>query len=137
MRCYPRIPTDSFIDWNQTCEAILRNIRASSKPFQGAFSYYDDLKIYIHCAESIPYSVPCCVYPGQVIAVNKENGQVNVAAKDGIIVMTKICVGNDEYRAADILKSTRIRLNYCIQEEIYQLRQQVKDLKDIVESWGG
>jgi len=132
LRCYPRIPTDSFIDWNQTCDKILRNVRASTKPFQGAFCYYDDLKIYIHSAVSKVFSAPCYVYPGQVIAMDRENGQVEIAAKDGIIVVEKICLGNDEYRAADILRSTRIRLNYCVQEEIYQLRQQVKELKSIV-----
>lgn len=133
LRCYPRIPTDSFIDWKQSCNMILRNIRASTRPFQGAFCYYDDLKIYIHSAVSKPFPAPCYVYPGQVIAIDKESGQVEIAAKDGIIVVEKICLGNDEYRAADILRSIRIRLNYCIQEEIYQLRQQIKELKCVVE----
>lgn len=133
LRCYPRIPTDSFIDWNQTCDTILRNVRASTRPFQGAFCYYGDMKIYIYCAVSKPYSAPCNVYPGQVIAIDKENGQVEIAAKDGIIVVREIGLENDKYRAADILRSTRIRLNYCVQEEIYQLRQQIKELKCMVE----
>lgn len=133
LRCYPRIPTDSFIDWNQNCNTILRNIRASTRPFQGTFCYCDDLKLYIYSAASKPFPAPCNVYPGQVIAIDRESGQIEIAAKDGIIVVEKVCMGNDEYRAADVLRSTRIRLNYCVEEEIYQLRQQIKELKCIVE----
>lgn len=133
LRCYPRIPTDSYLDWNQTCDTILKNIRASAKPFQGAFCYYGDMKLYIYDAERKDYPAPCYVYPGQVIAINRENGQVDIAAQDGIIQLKKIYIKNEGYCAADILKSTRIRLNYCVQDEIYQLKQQIKELRHIVE----
>lgn len=137
LRCYPRIPTDSYIDWSQTCDTILKNIRASAKPFQGAFCYYGDMKLYIYNAESKSYPAPCYVYPGQVIAINRENGQVEIAAGDGIIQVQKIYISNEEYNAADVLKSTRIRLNYCVQEEIYQLKQQINELKCMVEEMSG
>ena len=54
--------------------------------------------------------MPCCVYPGQVIMVDKLSGDVHIAASYGIIVMNKIWICDEEHRAADILKSIRIRL---------------------------
>lgn len=129
LRCYPRIPTDSFIDWTESCESIMRNIRASGPPFRGAFCYWNDLKLYIFEAESKPYPAPCLVYPGQVITVDKENGVVEIAARDGIISVRKFYLNNMECGAADLIKSTRTRLNYCVQEEIFQLRQKVKELE--------
>lgn len=132
LRCYPRIPTDSFIDFNMSRKHIIREVRASAHPFQGAFFYWNNLKIYVFEAEEEPFVSPSCVYPGQVIAVKKAGGEVWVAAKDGIIVLRRIYINNIEYDASEILKSTRIRLNYCLPEEIYQLKIQLAGLNDQV-----
>lgn len=129
LRCYPRIPTDSLIDWSESCETILKNIRASAPPFQGAFCYWNDLKIYIYEAKSKEYPAPCFVYPGQVIVVNKADKTIEVAARDGIILIRKVYLNNEEYYAADIIKSTRVRLNYCVQEEVFQLKMKIKELE--------
>lgn len=129
LRCYPRIPTDSFIEWNEKCEQIIRNINASTHPFQGAFCFWNETKIYIFAAEKLEFRTPCYVYPGQVIACDKSTGEVEVAAEDGIIKFKSVCINGEEYRAADILKSTRIRLNYCEQDEIYKLKTETKQLK--------
>lgn len=137
LRCYPRIPTDSFIDWNNTCEDILRNIKASTRPFQGAFCFYDELKIYILDADSKNYPIPCYVCPGQIICIDKSRGTVEIAASDGIIIIEKIMILGEEYKATDIFNSTRIRLNYCIPNEIYRLKAAVvtleQELKEIKE----
>lgn len=129
LRCYPRIPTDSFIDWNDSCENIMRNIRASSHPFQGAFCYWENIKIYFFEAKTKPFPSPCYVYPGQVIYVNKENKEIEIAACDGIIILKTVFINGEGYCASDIIKSTRIRLNYCISEEIYLLKKELRDLQ--------
>lgn len=129
LRCYPRIPTDSFIEWNENCEQIIRNINASTHPFQGAFCFWNETKIYIFAAEKFDFRAPCYVYPGQVITSDKRTGEVEVAAADGIIRFKSISINGEEYRAADILKSTRIRLNYCEADEIYKLKMEIKQLK--------
>lgn len=133
LRCYPRIPTDSLIDWSESCENIMRNIKASSHPFQGAFCYWDNIKIHFFEAKTKPFPSPCYVYPGQVIYVNKENNEIEVAAGDGIIILKTIFINGEEYYATDIIKSTRIRLNYCISEEIYLLKNELQDLKRQIE----
>ena len=130
LRCYPRIPTDSFIDWNESSDIILKNIRASSKPFQGAFFFFADKKIYVFEAKRKNFPSPCYVYPGQVVARDNASGEVEVASSDGIIVLKELWLDGKKYRAADILKSMRIRLNYCIPDEIYQLKQEILSLKE-------
>lgn len=134
LRCYPRIPTDSFIDWSETCDQIMRNIKASTHPFQGTFCYWGDAKIYFYEAVTKPFPAPCYVYPGQVININKGTQEVEIAASDGIIVLKTIFINGNEYNAAEILKSTRIRLNYCIPEEIYSLKKEMQGLKEEIDN---
>lgn len=129
LRCYPRIPTDSIIDWHLSCEEIVRLIRASAAPLEGAYTFYGNIKLHILECVMKNYISPCYVCPGQVISVNKKNGQVEIAASDGIIEFDKVVVDGKEIIASDILKSTRIRLNYCLQEEIYLLRTQIEQLE--------
>ncbi len=129
LRCYPRIPEDSIIDWGWACEEIVKVVRATSFPFQGAYTFYGNLKIHILKCEKENYECPCYVCAGQIIMVNKESGIVKVAASDGVIVLDTVFVQGKEFRAADILKSTRIRLNYCLQEEIYALRNRIDELE--------
>ena len=93
LRCYPRIPYDSIIDWNQPCDNIIRLVNASTLPFEGAYTFYDNRKLYIHEAVSSSYEYPCCVVPGQVIFVDKINGEVRIAALDGFIKIEHFHVG--------------------------------------------
>lgn len=127
LRCYPRIPTDSFIDWNYSCEEIMRIIRASSNPFSGAFTFYGKQKLYIMNASTREFDAPCYVYPGQVINVSDD--KVDIAASDGIISISDVICKNKIYSANTILKSIRIRLNYCLEEEIYQIRKELDGIK--------
>ncbi|MCR5686986.1 MAG: hypothetical protein K6G58_03090 [Lachnospiraceae bacterium] len=129
LRCYPRIPSDSFIDWNDTCENIIRNIRASSHPFSGAYCYCNGQKIYIFEAASEGYPAPCHVNPGQVISVDRDKGSVGIAASDGIVSVKRVTADGVEHDASEILKSTRIRLNFCLPDEVYGLRRELAELK--------
>lgn len=134
LRCYPRIPTDSYIDWNGTCDQIMKNIKASTHPFQGAFCYWNNMKIYFHEAKTKPFPAPCYVYPGQVININRESHEVEIAASDGIIVLKSVFIEGKEYNSTDVLNSTRIRLNYCISEEIYLLKKELQDLQNKIKT---
>lgn len=40
LRVYPRMPSDSLIDWHKDAMGIERLINASSEPFSGAYTYY-------------------------------------------------------------------------------------------------
>jgi methionyl-tRNA formyltransferase len=47
LRCYPRKPEDSRIDWRQSADRIHRLVRASAEPLFGAYTYYDTTKMRV------------------------------------------------------------------------------------------
>tara|TARA_B100000676_G_C18075195_1_gene847125 strand:+ start:2431 stop:3363 length:933 start_codon:yes stop_codon:yes gene_type:complete len=85
MRCFPRKPEDSHINWNQPSQTILKLIRASSKPFLGAYSILDPLnkKAVIWKAIATNTDYEYHAIPGQVCYA--ENGYPVIASKDGLI----------------------------------------------------
>ena len=131
LRCYPRIPGDSCIDWRKTCTEIDRLIRASSDPFQGAYSYINGKsKIYVQKARISDYEFPSVVVFGQVIYRDYEKGEVGIAAKDGVIILEE--VSDEEHitqNAAHLIRSARDRLGMMMQDEIYELRKEINELK--------
>jgi len=49
-----RGPEDGLIDWTRPASVVRDFVRAQTKPYPGAFAYYDDLKITIWAAEFGP-----------------------------------------------------------------------------------
>ena len=129
LRCYPRLPQDSIIDWKWTCERILKVIRATRFPFSGAYTFYGDIKLHIMDGKKKAYDSPCHVCEGQVIRVDRHSGSVEIAAGDGAVVIDSVYIEGEKIAASKILGSTRIRLGYCPQEEIYYLRKQIRELR--------
>lgn len=68
IRAYPRRPEDSRIRWRENAEQIHRLIRASSRPFAGAFCYYEAserVSVYRATPVSLPFRI--VAVPGQVL----------------------------------------------------------------------
>ena len=72
LRCYPRKPEDSRISWSDTAENIHRLIRASSRPFLGAYGFFEGKRIIVWKSELFFDHEHYCAVPGQVCAVNPE-----------------------------------------------------------------
>ena len=70
-RCYPRLPEDSQINWNQSAENVCRLVRASSHPYKGAFSFLNGEKIIIWKAKAVIPEDKFFAIPGHVVALNK------------------------------------------------------------------
>ena len=89
MRCYPRKAEDSLIDWNWSSDAVLRMIRASSKPFAGAFTYLEGReKVIVWRAAQEVHSGDFLAVPGQV-CFNLEGDPV-IACGSGMLRLTEI-----------------------------------------------
>ncbi len=65
-----RSPEDSRIDWGQSAESIHRLIRATSRPYPGAFGFLDGRKIIFWRAR--PAQATIHGSPGQIAAVDGE-----------------------------------------------------------------
>ncbi|MEG3640489.1 methionyl-tRNA formyltransferase [Magnetococcus sp. PR-3] len=84
LRCYPRRAEDGQIQWAQSADQILRLIRASSKPFDGAFTTLENQqKVVIWRAEKVELPEPALVVPGQVCLV--QQGDPVVACGQGAL----------------------------------------------------
>ncbi len=81
-----RTPEDGKIDWSESGENIERLIRATSKPYPGAFASYENKSDVIFWrAEFIP-ETKYIGFNGQIISV--ENDKINILCKDGILQVT-------------------------------------------------
>ena len=133
LRCYPRIPLDSFIDWNNTAEKINTLIRASSEPFIGAYTYFNTKKLYIlrsHVEKNIQ---PSLFVPGQVLWRRTQTGEVGIATGKDVLVIEKVKYDNlENILPTEVIISLRSRLGMYVEEEIYLLLQKVKKLEDMV-----
>lgn len=111
LRCYPRIPEDGLIDWNNNAENIVRLIRASAEPFAGAFTFWGDTKIIVWRARAGDYPCPSLAVPGHVLWRAGRSGEVAVATREGVLFLEEIeLLSQGRLRPCDVLKSNRIRL---------------------------
>lgn len=65
--CGQRKPEDSLIDWTMPAVKILSLIRASSRPYPGAYTFLDNRKITIWKAQVSPLEI--LGVPGQIFAI--------------------------------------------------------------------
>ena len=109
LRCYPRLPEDSKIDWSKSNLDIIRLINASSEPFSGAFCGDDGGKIVIWRAELYEDSENYCAMPGQVSYIDKNAGDIIVITGSGKIKITEIEFNGRRGRPTEIIKTIRKR----------------------------
>jgi len=131
LRCYPRIPEDSEINWQKSAEEISRLIRASAEPFSGAYTFLNSKKLIIWRAYSEKPKFPFLGMFGQVAERRKERGEVAVIAGDNTFLIIKEAELEKQGRkkATDIIKSNRTRLGLNIIKEIENLRISLKNKK--------
>lgn len=132
LRCYPRMPSDSYIDWNRPSADIDRLVRASGYPFSGAYSYINGTdKIYIYKVRMEKYEFPSVVVSGQIVYRNCEKKEVGVAAKDGVIIIEEASDAEHKVRnVTQLIKSTRDRLGMVVPDSIYELKKEIEELKN-------
>lgn len=83
--CGQRKPEDSLIDWTMSAIEILRLIRASSKPYAGAYTFLDDQKITIWAASLSEIAIYGA--PGQIMIINKG---IYVVCRDGVLLLRNV-----------------------------------------------
>jgi UDP-4-amino-4-deoxy-L-arabinose formyltransferase/UDP-glucuronic acid dehydrogenase (UDP-4-keto-hexauronic acid decarboxylating) len=109
LRCFPRRPEDSRIQWSASADSVLRMVRASSTPFAGAFAYLEGerlVRIWRASGVTIPYAFNAI--PGQVIG--NEAAGVSIACGEGAILLTKASYDDGQEAIGDIGSSLRNRL---------------------------
>jgi methionyl-tRNA formyltransferase len=134
LRCYPRLPCDSLIDWNRDAAFLDRLVRASSEPFAGAYTYLGRNRLTIWRAWVAGFPCPALARPGQIVWRDSETGDVGVATGDGVLVLTQVQrEGEQAVKASDILCSTRLRLGMVPEDSIAELRRRVDALERLLD----
>jgi methionyl-tRNA formyltransferase len=84
LRCYPRRPSDSQIRWERDADSIQRLVRASSKPFSGAYSYLEgNNRVIIWKSEVFLHEGDFFAIPGQLLSV-KNGSPIIACGKDAL-----------------------------------------------------
>lgn len=110
LRCFPRIPEDGLINWHDTAENIYRLIRASSRPYPGAYSFLQGKKVIIWKATPSELTYPYLAVPGTLVEINKTDDYIKVACADGILKIQEVeCEGVAS--ASALTNSIRSRFN--------------------------
>ena len=109
LRCYPRLPEDSQINWQVRTEEIVRLVRASSEPYKGAYSFLNGEQVIIWRARVHFPENRFLAIPGHVVEIRKDKGSVLVAAADAMVEVQEIEVSGQRMPAADYIKSIRVR----------------------------
>ncbi|HVY76312.1 MAG TPA: formyltransferase family protein [Puia sp.] len=109
LRCYPRLPEDSQIDWQDTAENICRLIRASAHPYTGAYSFLNGEKITIWNASVFRPEDPFLAVPGHIIGILKENLAVRVACGKDQLEIREIGYQGKTIPPGELIKSIRLR----------------------------
>lgn len=109
LRCFPRLPEDSQINWKDSARNISRLIRASSEPYQGAYSSLNGEKIIIWKAMEYNYGEKFLAIPGHVVGIQKDTKSIRVSCGEGMLEITDIEYKGARMAPAELIKSIRVR----------------------------
>ncbi len=133
LRCFPRLPRDSQLDWSRPARDLARLVRASAEPFSGAYSFLESQRVIVWRARPEALGYPHLGVPGQVVEIRREAGEVAVLTGDGVLVLEELETPPEgRGRASDRIRSTRARLGMDVTAELARLLERVRALEEIV-----
>lgn len=107
-RCFPRNREDGRINWDDSALNIDRLIRASSKPYPGAFCYYQGEEIKVFSSEVVNQNLKVYAQPGQII--EKTAKELIVKTGEGAVKLWSFEDCNGRGITVDFVKGIRNRL---------------------------
>jgi len=134
LRCFPRVPADSKINWNFSAIEISKLVRASSKPFAGAYALLMGERLIIWRARTEKILYPSLGVCGQVVRTDADQGEVWILCGEGMLVLEQVEYRGVCSKATDIINSTRTRLDsgdFC-SEQLQALRRRLEALERFV-----
>jgi methionyl-tRNA formyltransferase len=109
LRCYPRLPEDSQVNWNEPAEKISRLIRASSEPYSGAYSFLNGEQIIIWKARVFKPVEKYLAIPGHVVGIQKDSKTIHVACGESMLEIHEIEYQGKKMVPTELIKSIRVR----------------------------
>jgi methionyl-tRNA formyltransferase len=117
-----RVPSDGLINWDNSSDSILRIIRATSRPYPGAYSFYKGKKVIIWRASKPQNNERYTGLPGQIVDI--VDGKIYVATGYGLLSI-------DEYEFDSNLLKIKIGNKFGVDviNELMSLQNEVSLLK--------
>jgi len=126
LRCYPRAPRDSRLEWERPARDLDRVVRASTRPLFGAYTYLDGEKVTIWETHVEEPSTSVLGVPGQVADLRPADGEVAVVTGEDFLVLEAVeTADSGRTEATDVVSSHRARLGMDVTGEIERLRERI------------
>jgi methionyl-tRNA formyltransferase len=109
LRCFPRLPEDSQINWNESAQNIGRLVRASSEPYNGAYSFLHGEKIIVWKATEYHFGEKFLAIAGHVVGIQKDTKSIRVSCGEGMLEIIEIEYKGTRMAPAEFIKSIRVR----------------------------
>ena len=103
-----RSPEDGIIDWHKSATELYNWVRALTHPYPGAFTYYNENKLYIWEAGLSDIDTTN-MKPGQIVDI-AETGFIGATGTEGLIIK-RVQIENDEE-----MQGERFAKKYKLQE---------------------
>jgi methionyl-tRNA formyltransferase len=134
--CYPRIESDGEIDWNQSALQISRLVRAAGKPYQGAYTWFKDIrdgfltkKMIVHDVDIIEHEFnEFHAVPGHLIK-NEDGDYLVVCGDKKLVLLKNIEISGVFGKGSDFFNTVRQRLGLDQSTMIYDLENRMDDLE--------
>lgn len=127
-RCFPRLPCDGKITWNNSAVDIDRLIRSLTKPYSGAYTYYLDAKkklkkLYIWKVKIITEKTQDIGIAGSIIKNDPHTGESHILCGQGILSLLHVSheSNDDFFKPGQKWKSIRFRLGLCTEDILYEM----------------
>jgi methionyl-tRNA formyltransferase len=120
-RCYPRMPEDSYIDWTRPVRDVDALVRASSRPFSGAYTFHWEgsavRKLHVFSCRIISEDTRDLAAAGQVLENNRETGESLVRCGPGVLALGSCRYEDESEEFAPGRRWTTIRMRLGIRAE--------------------
>lgn len=113
-RCYPRLPIDGCINWDSSASDIDRLIKASARPYPGAYTCTVEngrvRKLKLWKSRVIVEGTLDVGVPGHVLHNDRSSGETHVLTGKGVIALQEVQYEDGPpVRPADLFRSIRMR----------------------------
>jgi methionyl-tRNA formyltransferase len=137
--CYPRLARDGQVDWSAPAQDVERLVRATGRPYPGAYSWYADVRdgervkrLTIWRAEVTDSPLPTFhAVPGHVIKLDGDRRAV--ACGDGrLLALLDVEVDGVPVTPREAFRTVRQRLGLDVQGYVAQLTERLERLEQQV-----
>jgi|1048.fasta_scaffold09707_2 methionyl-tRNA formyltransferase len=133
---FPRLPRDGQINWEEPSSKILTLIRATSRPYPGAYTWFCDVKdskikkltIFSAHISTLAFEKFYAV-PGHLIRIPNSEELGIVCGDFKLLVLEDVFIDSQKIRAVTYFKSVRQRFGLDIDSHVADLTNRIQALE--------